>query len=391
MIPAEARVRIRSAVGAFCVACALSADANGPDLHRADRLAWRAFPDGLGAIAASHLPADDTGLIGRNRAWGAMHSARFQLGAGRALRIALAAGRIDAARRAFRAVEAGTDTVAPDGRVPGSLPPEVDGPPSRADLASAAAFFLGDACLGLTALEASEAPERVASSARRASARAAVARAAVRLLEEVEVLADVDARAPNRLLLDARAFRACAPGIADGDDRAAALDAADAFVLAALELLAGDGHFVEGGGHDTSYQGVALAAGEEVLLAGRREGDVRLARGLDAAARWLAARIGPDGAIDSSGNARTCGGGERVFGTPKRVSVPEVFTGLALAGSRLGDPAVLDAARRVERRALAGEASGGACDAPAASGRGATGGTDAGPSPSAADRDDGGR
>lgn len=318
-----------------------------PDPSVVDAEAYTAFPDALGALAASHLPADGSGLIGRNRTWGALYSPRFQLGAGFALRMTLAADRPNEAARAFRAVEVAAKVIRPDGFVPSSIPPEVGGPLSAADIASGAAFFLGDACLGLLALEATERPSAIASDDRRANVRDSFVRAIGWLLPQEDVLMAADRAAPNRLLFDARSFQACGALSFNSEVRSAAKRAAASFVEAALRLHADDGHFVEGGGYDTSYQGVALRVGEDVLLAGYPDPNDRLRSALTSAAEWLAVRVGPDGRIDSSGNTRTCGGGETWFGTPKQVAVPDVFAGLLYAGVRTGQNALVDAARRI--------------------------------------------
>ena len=317
-------------------------------LVAADAEAYRSFPDALDALATARLPTDDFGLIGRNRTWGAMYSPRFQLGAGAALRVALASGHPAPARRAFRAVEAGAEVVRADGSVPSRLPPEIGGTPSAADQASGAAFFLGDACLGLLALDASGTADAVASHDRREAVADALGRAVAWLLSQEGVLLGADRLAPNRLLFNARAFQACG-ALAEDSARAAAAEAAGRFIEAALALHRPDGVFVEGGGHDTSYQGVAVRVGEDVLLAEYPDADGRLRSALGAGAGWLAGRVDPNGVVDSSGNTRTCAGGETVFGEPKRIAIADVFAGLAYAGVRTGDDAVLDAAARVAR------------------------------------------
>jgi len=63
-------------------------------LLEADVKAYQLFPEAFAARAGAALPVDESGLIGRNRQWGAFFSPRFQLGAGAALRTAIAAGRI---------------------------------------------------------------------------------------------------------------------------------------------------------------------------------------------------------------------------------------------------------------------------------------------------------
>jgi len=319
-----------------------------PNPAVADVKAYASFPDAMRAMAASRLPSDGSGLIGRNRTWGALYSPRFQLGAGSALRTALVARRLDKAALAFRAIEVGVEIVQSDGSVPSSVPDEAGDSLSAADIASAAAFFLGDACLGLLAVEAAARPAAVASDDRRAEVRAGLVRAVEWLLAQQDVLMAVDGSAPNRLLFDARSFQACGSLSTNSELRSAAERAAVSFVEAALRLHADDGHFVEGGGHDTSYQGVALRVGEDVLLAGYPDPDGRFRSALTSAADWLAARVGPEGRIDSSGNTRTCGGGETWFGKPKRIAVPDVFAGLVYTGVRTGRHSLAGAARRIE-------------------------------------------
>lgn len=314
-------------------------------LIEADARAHAAFPDELEARAAAFLPSADSGLIGRNRTWGALYSPRFQLGAGGALRTALAADRPAQAARAFRALEVAAVTIEDDGRVPPTLPPELGVQPSPTDIASGAAFFLGDACLGLFALEAAGPMGAVVPTDRRRRVRARLGSAVAWLLTQQDLLEEADQSAPNRLLFDARSFHACGALSEDPDIRARAAAATSRFVGGALGLLADDGHFVEGGGHDTSYQGVALGLGEDLVAAGYD--DARLRDALSQAARWLAGRVQSDGMIDSSDNQRTCGGGETFGGEPKRVAVPEVFAALVYSGVRVDDGSVLEAAGRI--------------------------------------------
>jgi endonuclease/exonuclease/phosphatase family metal-dependent hydrolase len=292
-----------------------------PTLLASDRAVLEAFAEPAAALMAAGLPRDEDGLIGRNHTWGALFSPRFQVGAGLSLRLSLAAGRDAEARLAFHGIRAGAEVIDVEGRVPSRLPDELTGeyPLSRADVASAAAFFLGDACLGMLALE--EVPELI-DEAQRAPVRAALSRGVTWLSGEAEVLQQADADAPNRLLFDALAFTACG-GLAQRREVGVH---AEAFVAAALAGLADDGHFVEGGGWDTSYQGVALQVAADLRLAG---GDAAVP---GSALDWLVERVGLDGRVDSVGNRRTCEGGESFLGVPKRLSVASVFRGLAWWG-----------------------------------------------------------
>ena len=111
------------------------------NLNTIDLEAYSEFPDAMAAMSASHLPVDGSGLIGRNRQWGALYSPRFQYGAGHALRMTIAADRPDESARAFRAIEAGATHIQSDGYVHSTLPAHMSGKPSRADITSGAAFF----------------------------------------------------------------------------------------------------------------------------------------------------------------------------------------------------------------------------------------------------------
>lgn len=184
-------------------------------VRRADSIFTNAFPNEAPRLTEAALPRQGEALIGRNREWGRMYAARFQMGTGSALRVALAAGRAAEARRAFEGVEAGFSTIEANGRLPASVPLSfsLGAAPSETDVASGAAFFLGDACLGLLALEASPIAGEVASSERRERARARAARAITWLVDAAPLLAAGDAGAPNRLLFDARVPRLRSIGV----------------------------------------------------------------------------------------------------------------------------------------------------------------------------------
>jgi len=162
-------------------------------------------------------------------------------------------------------------------------------------------------------------------------------------------LMDIDQHAPNRLLFNALAYQACAALQIEGELKEKAHNLAAEFVFLALDLYADDGYFIEGGGHDTSYQGVAIRIGEDVLLAGYADTNGALRSALSGAANWLADKVGSTGVIDSSDNTRTCWQDELVFGKRKLISVTEIFTGLAYTGVNTENEALLLAASRIER------------------------------------------
>lgn len=315
-------------------------------LRAADSAFVAALPEEALRLAQPGVPAPGSPLIGRNREWGAMYAARFQMGTGGALRLTLRLGRADEARRAVAGLAEGLATMEPDGRLPARVPLSVSlgASPSAADVASGAAFYLGDACLGLLALELAPERDAILPASERARLRGQLARALSWLETTTPVLAVADRDAPNRLLFDARALAGCAA--LTGRPSAAA-----PFVRDAVARLAPGGWFLEKDGWDTSYQAVALEVGADVLAVLT---DATLRASLEQALRrgteWLTTRVGPDGRVNSSGNARTCDGGESFLGTPKRLAVASVVTGLGRSGTRAADAtavASLDAARRV--------------------------------------------
>ncbi len=302
------------------------------------------------ASVAAGLPAADDGLIGRNREWGRMYASRFQMGTGTALRMALIAGRVTDGTRAVRGIEVAFSTMQQDGALPASVPLSVSMgmQPSDADVASGAAFFLGDACLGLLALEAHAQRDAVVAASQRASLRASAQQAVVWLAGKRALLAAADANAPNRLLFDARAYHACG---ALADDTVTQ-QYAQPFIEAALGKQNAAGWFAEGDGWDTSYQAVALDIGMDVASV-LNSGTARAAllAAMHRGAAWLAQRVAPDGRVNSVGNTRTCSGGESFLGDQKRLALTSVVLGLGkVATGGLNEPTTLQAlpaARRV--------------------------------------------
>jgi hypothetical protein len=308
-----------------------------------DEAAVAAYREPFVRIAGTATPHTPTGWLGRNAQWGGMYSPRFQLGAGHALRTHLAVGNVADARAAFSAIEAAMPSIGPSGAIASSVPqalfPGVT--LSDGDVASGAAFFLGDACLGMLALQGAAQAEQVATAVAREAVRSRLALAIGWLRTREALLQAYDGRAPNRLLFDGLAFHAC--GVLAGDERARSLAAS--FVGLALTTFDPRGFFVEDGGHDTNYQAVAIQQGNELIVAGFA--DARLREALARAAGWLGARVRDDGRVDSSGNTRTCGGGESFLGEPKRISLVAVFAAMVYAGQRAQDAALLRAAERV--------------------------------------------
>ncbi len=315
---------------------------------RASDLAYTLrFPSEAREFAQAGLPRPGEVLIGRNRSWGRVYASRFQMGTGTTLRTTLALARAGDAARAFDGVEAGFSNMDTSGRLASSVPFSVTMGASlrESDIASGAAFFLGDACSALLALSFSPGAANIVPMARQQLVQQRAARSISWLRALASTLQQADASAPNRLFFDARAFLACGrltpqPEIAG---------VADAFVRRALALQAPDGWFDESGGWDTSYQAVALEIGADVhslLPAGAFKDS--LGNALQSGREWLRSRVDEEGRVNSGGNRRTCSGGESFLGTPKALSITSVITGLARVTSHVrGADEVEAAARRV--------------------------------------------
>jgi hypothetical protein len=315
------------------------------DLQTIDTKAYKAFTKEFQSFAGKGLPKDRSGLLGRNRKWGKLYSPRFQLGAGKALRITLVAGDQDRARMAYLGLKKGTEGIESSGYIKTTVPaPFARGRKlSAGDIASAAAFYLGDACLGITALETMDGANTIAGNGEINVVRKSLERGVNWLLSQSEILRNYDRRVPNRLLFDALAFQAC--GSLTSNEQAK--KAASEFVEAAINLLNSEGYFLEGGGWDTSYQAVAINVGKDLLLAGFDS--KKLEETLYKAALWLANRVDSKGRVNSAGNKRTCEGGESFLGKPKKIALDEVIMSLVYLGVMNSDQELLGAARRVSK------------------------------------------
>jgi hypothetical protein len=318
----------------------------------ADRRFVVQFADMAPRLAVAGIPSPGERLIGRNRTWGEMYASRFQMGTGAAHRLMLAASRPSEAQRAFDGVEVGFSTMESSGRLPARVPLTVSmgQTMSEADVASGAAFFLGDACSALLALAAAPEGPSIVPVGRQQLVQERALRSIAWLHTQAPLLLAADAAAPNRLLFDARALLACTALSPDTVMRRSA----ELFVQRALDLQSPDGWFVEGGRWDTNYQAVALEIGADVhaLLNDGAMRD-RLRSALISGAAWLTVRVDAEGRVNSRGNRRTCGGGESFLGTPKSLSLSSVVTGLGRVTSAVDNVfGAADAVNRVFRWAV---------------------------------------
>jgi hypothetical protein len=302
---------------------------------------------GLVELLASRHVADARGALGRNRA--AYFHARFQTGVHSVATAARVQRDPSLAERSLRSIHYAFEHQQADGGFAFALPPALasERPPSRADLASGSAFFLASAGSALLLLGEGETGEAAGDwlgpelRARRQALRPALSRSLRYLMQDRETLLRADARAPNRLLFNALALHSL--GRVLGDE--AALSAASEFTQAALALQHADGYFIEGGGHDTSYNGVACAVGFRLLALD--PDNQALADALVRAMAWQRQHILASGEISTQGNTRVRPGGETFLGAAKGMDVAHTVEALALAAAFTGDDAWNEVAHRV--------------------------------------------
>lgn len=315
-----------------------------------DARAMAAFEAEFRLVTSAAVP-NAQGLSGANKRYGRMVSARFQMGTGVLARFGVERNDEALATAGLLGIETGLASVDPNGVVVSEVPPDapVGSVLKPQDIASAASFFLGDACQGLRSLE--RAPASWGLTTRVSAARQTVARALTWLDTQESILQQGDATAPNRLLFDARAFSRCAVFV--GSSR---LATAGRFINLAVAQQRPDGVFIEGGGADTSYQGVGVAIGSD-LLADEPAHCAALRVPVLRAALWLGGRVDSKGRVDSSGNTRTCSGGESFLGRPKDLDLSHALRGMAAAATGSNDEALLGVTRRLSGWATTTSAS----------------------------------
>ncbi len=130
-------------------------------------------------------------------------------------------------------------------------------------------------------------------------------------------LFNVDSNAPNRLLYNAVAYYGLGKYLNDIEAKEIGIQ----FALDAINLNNDAGDFTEGGGSDTSYNGVALQLGLELFMLLPEDHKIKgsLANALAESASWQLTRIEDTGEISTQGNTRVFPGGESFLGNEKGV------------------------------------------------------------------------
>lgn len=289
---------------------------------------------------------NEHGAMGRNRG-GYIH-ARFQCYLHRHVDHAIATESAEPLRWFCEAAEYALQRQQPNGGFDFRLPPgtSAQASPSETDLASGTAFFTASLATGLLELKRSrwfrETDSLVPERLRVMAIQSQLSRSVQHVFQQRKLLRRADGAAPNRLLLDALALMAGGALV----DRDEVLAAGREFLDRALKLVHDDGFFIEGGGYDSSYNGVATAIAYRIE---RLFPSDRLAGIADRAMAWQMTRIEHSGQIMTDGNARVHQEGEHFLGRRKDVDVAFTLEAMALAYARKKDPQVLDLAQRVQR------------------------------------------
>ncbi|MEL6592303.1 MAG: hypothetical protein AAFQ68_19560, partial [Bacteroidota bacterium] len=266
------------------------------------------------------------GAMGRNVE--AYFHVRFQMGLAPLADYVVDQQDEDALEYLLQAIEYSFAHQLPEGDFELQIPADlVDlGPPREGDLASGVAFFASSLGSALIALEESGWFQQNASLQRLEVLEPQMQLTLDYLKSQSETLLQYDQKAPNRLLFDALAYYALGRYLDDKEAQTLGLD----FAQRSLVEQHPRGYFIEGGGWDSSYQGVALENGFRLLRmlsAGEAFRDT-LYQQLACGTNWQASRILDSGEISLQGNQRVFAGGESFLGKEKGIAV--VSTVIAL-------------------------------------------------------------
>ena len=156
------------------------------------------------------------------------------------------------------------------------------------------------------------------------------------LIVNKSLLLNNDENAPNRLLFNAVAFYS----LGDFLNSEIAKNTAIEFLNNALSQRDENaGYFIEGGGWDSSYNGVALKLAMEmyVLMNDNENLKKELENAIIGAVEWQKSRVLNTGEISTEGNTRVYPGGESFIGTEKEVDVEKTLRAFYYMANLSGD------------------------------------------------------
>lgn len=276
---------------------------------------------------------NDSGALGRNKE--SYFHVRFQMKMTNLTDIAIYSQRVDALEAFLNNLEYSFNYQEGNGGFQLIPPPELINDPNippatEGDRVSAVAFFAYSLGISLMSLESSDwylnsnETQSIRNQIRQFDS--SIELTLNYLKASQNILQQVDEDAPNRLLFDAIAFYS----IGEYLDNIEAKEIGVGFIQSALELIdEPSGYFIEGGGWDSSYNGVALKLGFEIFSM-LPNSDIKedLGQKLVCAMDWQLTRILPSGEISTEGNTRVYPGGEPFLGNEKTVDVVKTIRAL---------------------------------------------------------------
>lgn len=295
---------------------------------------------------------NDSGALGRNKE--SYFHVRFQMKMTNLTDIAIYSQRVDALEAFLKNLEYSFNYQEGNGGFQLIPSPELINDPiiptaTEGDRVSAVAFFAYSLGISLTSLESSDwylnnnETQSIRNQIRQLDLR--VELTLNYLKANQNILQQVDENAPNRLLFDGIAFYTIGEYLEDTQ----AKDIGIGFIQSALELIEeSSGYFIEGGGWDSSYNGVALKLGFEIfsiLPTSAIKED--LSQKLVCAMDWQLTRILSSGEISTEGNTRVYPGGESFLGSEKTVDVEKSIRALKYFASLTDNPTYNNIANKV--------------------------------------------
>ncbi len=231
--------------------------------------------------------------------------------------------------------------------IPASL--QSQPPPTGGDLASGTSFFLS--ALGSSLVLLNQSPwfinRPVDALKNRLTALTPKFQSALNYLKsQTEGLKNYDRTAPNRLLFDALAFYSTGLYLNDTEAKTIGLE----FIRLALAQQDAAGYFMEGGGYDSSYNGVSTRLGLVLLaiLPKHSPQYAPLQQALRCAIPWQASRVHSSGEISLQGNTRVYPGGEQFLGEEKGIAWIDTLLTFYFIATFSADTSYETLAKRVE-------------------------------------------
>lgn len=300
-----------------------------PDILLDERIGYGEMIRGINEnlLAQAVEQPDANGALSRNK--DGYFSVRFQINISRLSDLAIATNRLDALTQYLNALKYSFSYINPDGSYQLTPPEElINDPtinlPNKGDSVSAVAFFGYALGISLHALDESAwySNDAAASSVKNEieSFSLHIQQTLNYLIANQSILKQVDGLAPNRLLFDAIAYYGLGKYLGDLEAQSIGIQ----FLNLALNFIdQEEGYFIEGGGWDSSYNGVSIKLCMELyaILPADHPMKDSLADAIIGATIWQKSRILANGEISTEGNTRVYPGGESFLGNEKAVDV----------------------------------------------------------------------